>query len=120
MSTPVVSTQPGASAVRAVSTPQKTPSVQFYKETVTLVTGAAKVQYTLHKGLLCFYSDFFRAALNGSFKEASVLLLRLRRRILAFRRLRPSHLQRRVLRWLLCAHLLSLVIVDVSSWLRIR
>jgi predicted MPP superfamily phosphohydrolase len=44
---------------------------EFYKETVTLIVGAAKVQYTLHKGLLCFYSDFFRAALNGSFKEAT-------------------------------------------------
>jgi hypothetical protein len=32
--------------------------------------GAAKEHYTLHKDLLCFYSDFFRAALNGSFKEA--------------------------------------------------
>jgi hypothetical protein len=25
----------------------------------------------LHQGLLCFYSDFFRAAFEGSFKEAS-------------------------------------------------
>lgn len=25
----------------------------------------------LHKGLLCFYSDFFRAAFEGSFKEAN-------------------------------------------------
>jgi hypothetical protein len=43
---------------------------EFYKESVTLVVGASKTRYTLHKGLLCFYSDFFRAAFNGSFKEA--------------------------------------------------
>jgi hypothetical protein len=43
----------------------------LYRSSVTLIVGAAKVQYTLHKGLLCFYSDFFRAALNGSFKEAT-------------------------------------------------
>ena len=42
----------------------------LYRESVTLVVGTLKLQYTLHKGLLCFYSDFFRAALNGSFKEA--------------------------------------------------
>jgi hypothetical protein len=42
-----------------------------YKETVVLVVGATKECYTLHKDLLCFYSDFFRAAFNGSFKEAT-------------------------------------------------
>lgn len=43
----------------------------LYRESVTLVIGTFKIQYTLHKGLLRFYSDFFRAAFNGSFKEAS-------------------------------------------------
>lgn len=43
----------------------------LYRSSVTLIVGAAKVQYTLHKGILCFYSDFFRAALNGSSKEAT-------------------------------------------------
>ncbi|KAI4719439.1 hypothetical protein E4T48_04306 [Aureobasidium sp. EXF-10727] len=42
-----------------------------YKETVILVVGAAKEHYSLHKELLCFYSDFLRAAFNGSFKEAT-------------------------------------------------
>lgn len=42
----------------------------LYRESVTLVVGTFEILYTLHKGLLCFYSDFFRAALNGSFKEA--------------------------------------------------
>jgi hypothetical protein len=43
----------------------------LYRSSVILIVGTAKVQYTLHKDLLCFYSDFFRAALNGSFKEAT-------------------------------------------------
>ncbi|KAH0273977.1 hypothetical protein KCU91_g5600, partial [Aureobasidium melanogenum] len=42
-----------------------------YKEPVTLIVGATKEHYILHKDLLCFYSDFFRAAFNGSFKEAA-------------------------------------------------
>jgi len=36
-----------------------------------VVTGSKKKSYSLHKGLLCFYSDYFRAAFNGSFKEAT-------------------------------------------------
>lgn len=43
----------------------------LYRDLVTLMIGAAKVKYTLHKGILCFYSDFFRVAFNGSFKEAN-------------------------------------------------
>ena len=42
-----------------------------YKETVTLIIGTTKERYVLHKDLLCFYSDFFRAAFNSSFKEAT-------------------------------------------------
>jgi hypothetical protein len=41
-----------------------------YKHTAVLIVGAPKESYILHKDLLCFYSDFFRAAFNGSFKEA--------------------------------------------------
>lgn len=38
---------------------------------MTVVVGSKKKSYSLHKGLLCFYSDYFRAAFNGSFKEAT-------------------------------------------------
>lgn len=38
---------------------------------MTVVVGSEKKSYLLHKGLLCFYSDYFRAAFNGSFKEAT-------------------------------------------------
>lgn len=34
------------------------------------MVGPEKEAYSVHKALLCFYSDFFRAAFNGSFKEA--------------------------------------------------
>jgi len=46
-------------------------SRKHYKETVTVLVGASKQPFVLHKGLLCFYSDFFRAAFEGSFKEAT-------------------------------------------------
>jgi hypothetical protein len=72
----------------AVSTPHKKPSVfvapgyldntdpnlrrsEHFQGTVTLIVGQEKKAYTLHKDLLCFYSDYFRAAFNGSFKEAT-------------------------------------------------
>ncbi|KAI4717949.1 hypothetical protein E4T48_05857 [Aureobasidium sp. EXF-10727] len=54
----------------AVSTPDKQPSAVHFQETVTLVISKERKSYTLHKDLLCFYSDYFRAAFNGSFKEA--------------------------------------------------
>jgi hypothetical protein len=38
---------------------------------VTLIVGKEKKAYNLHKDLLCFYSDYLRAAFNGSFKEAA-------------------------------------------------
>lgn len=42
-----------------------------YKSTLTTVeVGPKKKVYNVHKDLLIFYSDYFRAALNGSFKEA--------------------------------------------------
>ncbi|KAG9831930.1 hypothetical protein KCU98_g13032, partial [Aureobasidium melanogenum] len=62
--------QTGGSAGKAVSTPNKWPSRKLYKETVSIFVGPNKEKYTLHKGLLCIYSDFFRAAFEGSFKEA--------------------------------------------------
>jgi len=44
---------------------------EHFQTTVTLIVGKEKKAYTLHKDLLCFYSDYFRAALNGNFKEAA-------------------------------------------------
>ena len=38
---------------------------------MTIIVGKEKKAYHLHKDLLCFYSDYFRAALNGKFKEAT-------------------------------------------------
>lgn len=32
--------------------------------------GSEEKKYVIHKDLLCYYSDFFRGAFNGSFKEA--------------------------------------------------
>ncbi|KAH0290258.1 hypothetical protein M436DRAFT_50684 [Aureobasidium namibiae CBS 147.97] len=70
MSTTSTPTKTESSAVRAVSTPGKMPTKKHYKETVTILVGASKQPFVLQKGLLCFYSDYFRAAFDGSFKEA--------------------------------------------------
>jgi hypothetical protein len=37
----------------------------------TIEVGPNKKLYIIHKDLLAFYSDYFRAAFNGSFKEAT-------------------------------------------------
>ncbi|KEQ66970.1 uncharacterized protein M437DRAFT_15616, partial [Aureobasidium melanogenum CBS 110374] len=55
----------------AVSTPDKWPSREHFRETVTFIVGTNKKTYVVHKDLLCFYSDHFRAAFQGSFKEAT-------------------------------------------------
>ncbi|KAG9747963.1 hypothetical protein KCU73_g7214, partial [Aureobasidium melanogenum] len=55
----------------AVSTPNKTPSIKHYRGMVTLVIGSSKKDFTVHKDLLIFYSDYFRAAFNGSFSEST-------------------------------------------------
>ncbi|TIA16451.1 hypothetical protein D6C81_05943 [Aureobasidium pullulans] len=71
MSTPPSRPQIGSSAGKAVSTPNRLPSRKLYKDTVTVVVGTEEDSFVVHKGLLCFYSDFFRAAFNGSFEEAT-------------------------------------------------
>jgi hypothetical protein len=50
---------------------------EHFQGTVSLIIGKEKKAYMLHKDLLCFYSDYFRAAFNGSFKEAAELKLEL-------------------------------------------
>jgi hypothetical protein len=43
-----------------------------YRSTfATVEVGPNKKVYTIHKDLLAFYSDYFRAAFHGSFKEAT-------------------------------------------------
>ncbi|THW11129.1 hypothetical protein D6D23_10523 [Aureobasidium pullulans] len=71
MTTPPDRSYIGGSAGKAVSTPNRLPSKKHYKNTVVLSVGPSKQEFTVHRELLCFYSDFFRAAFNGSFKEAT-------------------------------------------------
>ena len=47
-----------------------TPLRSLYDEIVHVKVGANKIDYGVHKGLLCHYSSYFAAALNGNFKEA--------------------------------------------------
>ncbi|CAD0107049.1 unnamed protein product [Aureobasidium uvarum] len=55
----------------AVSISSKFPSRKYFSGLVTIVVGPSKKNCTVHKELLSFYSDYFRAAFNGSFVEAS-------------------------------------------------
>ncbi|THW56372.1 hypothetical protein D6D20_08756 [Aureobasidium pullulans] len=71
MSTPPKERSAPSPSKGAVSKPDKWPSIEHYNGIVTVVVGSKKKSYSLHKGLLCFYSDYFRAAFNGSFKEAT-------------------------------------------------
>ncbi|THW86270.1 hypothetical protein D6D18_07559 [Aureobasidium pullulans] len=65
MNTPPDKSHIGGSAGKAVSTPNRLPfSKKLYKETVKILVGPEKEVYSVHKELLCFYSDFFRAAFN--------------------------------------------------------
>lgn len=50
---------------------------EHLQSTVTLIVGKHDKAYVLHKDLLCFYSDYFRAAFDGPFKEAAERKLRL-------------------------------------------
>ncbi|KAG9526778.1 hypothetical protein KCV07_g271, partial [Aureobasidium melanogenum] len=47
------------------------PCNKHYRGMVTLVIGSSKKDFTVHKDLLIFYSDYFRAAFNGSFSEST-------------------------------------------------
>ncbi|KEQ69509.1 hypothetical protein M436DRAFT_67171 [Aureobasidium namibiae CBS 147.97] len=56
----------------AVSTPNKTPPNKHFRGgVVTAIVGPDKKEFTVHRDLLVFYSDYFRAAFNGSFIEAT-------------------------------------------------
>ncbi|KEQ74392.1 hypothetical protein M436DRAFT_80821 [Aureobasidium namibiae CBS 147.97] len=58
-------------AAGAVSNPHKVPPRACYLSThVKIEVGSKKKIYVIHKDLLRFYSDYFRGAFSGSFKEA--------------------------------------------------
>ncbi|KAL2042235.1 hypothetical protein N7G274_004723 [Stereocaulon virgatum] len=42
----------------------------LYSECIGVLVGPQKMDFTVHKGLICYSSKFFGAALNGSFSEA--------------------------------------------------
>ncbi|KAF2159950.1 hypothetical protein M409DRAFT_29559 [Zasmidium cellare ATCC 36951] len=41
------------------------------EDTVTLIVGASKIPFVVHRGLLCKYSPFFHGLFHGNFKEAN-------------------------------------------------
>ena len=41
----------------------------LYDSLVTVLVGSQETRFELHRGLLCASSDFFRAAITGTFKE---------------------------------------------------
>ncbi|KAL9121217.1 MAG: hypothetical protein Q9187_002226 [Circinaria calcarea] len=48
----------------------KLPRSSAFDNIVIVLIGREKVKFELHKGLLMYYSEYFRGAFNGSFKEA--------------------------------------------------
>ncbi|MCJ1299276.1 hypothetical protein MMC08_002068, partial [Hypocenomyce scalaris] len=67
------STNTGKSLVRWLAHEVMTyngPDGSLYDEIVHVKVGANKIDYGVHKDLLCHYSSYFAAALNGNFKEA--------------------------------------------------
>ncbi|KAH0162775.1 hypothetical protein KCU67_g5805, partial [Aureobasidium melanogenum] len=72
MSAPSIQQPATGPSTGAVSTPNQTPSSeQFRGGFVTVIVGSTKEAFSIHKDLLVFYSDYFRAAFNGSFTEAA-------------------------------------------------
>ncbi|KAG9657190.1 hypothetical protein KCU64_g5366, partial [Aureobasidium melanogenum] len=66
------STTTQSTSIKAVSIPSKIPpGTCFHQNIVTIEVGMEKKVYSIHKDLLVFYSDYFRAAFNGSFTEAA-------------------------------------------------
>lgn len=49
----------------------------LFETIVTVLVGPDEKSYSLHKGLLCKHSSYFRAALTGSFVEATTQTVRL-------------------------------------------
>ncbi|THX02282.1 hypothetical protein D6D13_08370 [Aureobasidium pullulans] len=81
MSTPPTKPEPGSSTpttkipsavTRAVSVPSKAPSngSNCFRGIVVVEVGLEKQAFSIHKDLLCFYSDYFRGAFDSGFKEA--------------------------------------------------
>ncbi|KAG9531086.1 hypothetical protein KCU93_g2178, partial [Aureobasidium melanogenum] len=56
---------------KAVSSLAEKPSSKHFGAVVTVEVGPEKKAFIIHKDLLFFYSDYFRTAFKGSFKEAS-------------------------------------------------
>ncbi|KAL8787312.1 MAG: hypothetical protein Q9213_002303 [Squamulea squamosa] len=52
--------------------------VLYSNELVTIEVGAARVPFVVHKGLICSKSNFFNAAFNGFFREATTQSVYLR------------------------------------------
>ncbi|MCJ1486615.1 hypothetical protein MMC06_006793, partial [Schaereria dolodes] len=49
----------------------------LYKSFITAVVGEDRTEFRIHRGLLCEYSHYFRAALGGSFAEATTGIVEL-------------------------------------------
>ncbi|KAG9703805.1 hypothetical protein KCU86_g5905, partial [Aureobasidium melanogenum] len=58
------------SNMKAMSVEAKTPPNNCFRGIVTVEVGPQKQAFSVHKDLLCYYSDYFRGAFEGSFKEA--------------------------------------------------
>ena len=68
------SLRPGLTAKASVSNRPSVTKLQRHSlfETIVMVdVGPERIRYSIHKGLLCSRSDYFKAALTGNFSEAA-------------------------------------------------
>ncbi|THZ08701.1 hypothetical protein D6C91_10073 [Aureobasidium pullulans] len=64
-------TKTPSTVTKAVSVTSKAPSNNCFRGIVVVEVGPEKQAFSIHKDLLCFYSDYFRGAFDSSFKEAA-------------------------------------------------
>ncbi|THY39224.1 hypothetical protein D6C97_10372 [Aureobasidium pullulans] len=64
-------TKTPSAVTKAVSVTSKAPPNNCFRGIVVVEVGPEKQAFSIHKDLLCFYSDYFRGAFDSSFKEAA-------------------------------------------------
>ncbi|THY80361.1 hypothetical protein D6C92_10628 [Aureobasidium pullulans] len=66
-------TKTPSAVTKAVSVTSKAPpnGSNCFRGIVVVEVGPEKQAFSIHKDLLCFYSDYFRGAFDSSFKEAA-------------------------------------------------
>ncbi|KAK4896983.1 hypothetical protein LTR27_005230 [Elasticomyces elasticus] len=92
------------------STPDKWPSTDMFGDTIKVEIGITKAPFTLHRGVVGYYSGYFEAAMKNTFREGQEGVIKLpTEEVVVFEQF---------VRWLYTRKLPeSPVSVDTSRWL---